>query len=364
VERGTERTDVAKAVGEIDLPALVRAWPDPRPTKAAPGRTQPLGAVADEAFVGNSGHLDFLFFAENGPDMLCRIDAELIYTYVSPRSFTILGWRPDEMVGKHYESFLHPDDVSILREALQAIEQEKAYRPLQLRHRSSAGTWVWLEASGRHVYHEDGTIQDRLVIMRDITERKEEELRLARLALTDGLTGLLNRRAFDEILDREWRRTLREGSQTSLLLLDVDHFKGFNDMYGHQMGDDCLRAVAFAVSSACSRPTDVVARYGGEEIGVILPGLDGAGAATVAERIRAAVESLNIVHDGNGEGSMRVTASIGVATALSRHGGSLRMPESLLIAADAALYRAKHGGRNRVATALLMASKETPAVHP
>jgi diguanylate cyclase (GGDEF)-like protein/PAS domain S-box-containing protein len=317
-----------------------------------------LLATADNISVGSSEHLDMVVFVESGPDMLCRIDPQLVYTYVSPQCLAILGWRPDEMVGKQYESFLHPEDVSTLREALIDIEWGMPYRPLQLRHRSSRGSWVWLEATGRHLHHDDGTIRDRLVVMRDVTDRKEEQLRLAELAMTDSLTGLLNRRAFDEMLALDWQRTMREGSQTSLLLLDVDHFKSFNDLYGHQMGDDCLRAVAIAVRGACVRETDVVARYGGEEIAVILAGLHGDGARKVAERIRAAVETLSIVHEANGESGLMVTVSIGVATALSRDGGSVRMPESLLLAADATLYRAKRAGRNQVATTMLMASKE------
>jgi diguanylate cyclase (GGDEF)-like protein/PAS domain S-box-containing protein len=313
--------------------------------------------------MGSNGHLDFLFFAENGPDIVGRVTPELIYTYVSPQCFDLLGWHPDEMIGQDFMSFLHPDDVPVQQEVVRMVEEEGIYPPPpQVRMRTASGEWLWLEVNGRLIHDESGEMKEHLVIMRDITQRKMEEHRLAELAMTDGLTGLLNRRAFDDIMEREWRRTIREGSQTSLLLLDVDHFKGFNDLYGHQMGDDCLHAIAAAISASCGRPTDVVARYGGEEMAVILPGLDGPGAAIVAERIRAAVEGLDIEHDGNPEGGKRVTISIGVATALARHGGRLRMPESLLVAADAALYRAKHSGRNRVATSLLMASKEMQAV--
>jgi diguanylate cyclase (GGDEF)-like protein len=193
--------------------------------------------------------------------------------------------------------------------------------------------------------------------MRDISERKLLEEKLSRLALTDGLTGLANRRAFDEALEREWKRTAREGSQISLLLLDVDHFKPFNDRYGHQVGDDCLRAVAIAVREAV-RGTDIAARYGGEEIAVILPSTNSVGAVAAAEKVRTAVEALQITHEGNPEGGGWVTASVGAATALSRHGGTMRMPESLLLAADTAMYKAKREGRNRVATALLVAYKE------
>jgi diguanylate cyclase (GGDEF)-like protein len=164
----------------------------------------------------------------------------------------------------------------------------------------------------------------------------------------------LNRRAFDQALDREWKRTLRESSEISLLLLDIDHFKLFNDRYGHMVGDDCLRAVATAVSGAV-RASDIVARYGGEEIAVILPSALLAGAVEVAEKVRSAVAALRLSHEDNLEGGGGLTVSVGVATALARAGGTMRMPESLLLAADNALYKAKHEGRNRVATSLLLA---------
>jgi diguanylate cyclase (GGDEF)-like protein len=174
------------------------------------------------------------------------------------------------------------------------------------------------------------------------------------LALTDGLTGLLNRRAFDEALALEWKRTVRYGSQISLLLLDLDYFKRFNDQYGHLAGDDCLRAVAAAVRGAV-RDTDRVARYGGEEITVILPSTLAAGAAAAAEKIRSAVEALGIRHEGNGKCGGQVTVSIGVATAFVRQSEPMEgMPEALIHAADNAMYKAKREGRNRVVTALLI----------
>jgi diguanylate cyclase (GGDEF)-like protein len=194
------------------------------------------------------------------------------------------------------------------------------------------------------------------VIMRDINESKMQEERLTTQALTDSLTGLANRRAFDRALVREWQRTLRGGSQISLLLLDVDHFKEFNDLYGRRTGDDCLRNVAAAVAGAL-RATDVAARYGGEEIAMILPLTAIAGAVEVAEKIRSAVDALRFPHQGNPAGSGWVTVSIGAAAALSRQGGPInfKMPEGLLLAADRALYKARNEGRNRVATSPLVA---------
>jgi diguanylate cyclase (GGDEF)-like protein len=173
------------------------------------------------------------------------------------------------------------------------------------------------------------------------------------MAMKDGLTGLANRRSFDETLEREWSATSRDGTQMSLLLLDVDHFKLFNDSYGHQVGDDCLRAVAAAVVAAV-RPGDIVARYGGEEMAVILPRADAACAERVAEKVREAIVALALPHAARPQGGT-VTASIGVATAVACIGGTMRMPEALLASADTALYKAKSLGRNRVEAGLLLA---------
>jgi diguanylate cyclase (GGDEF)-like protein len=193
-------------------------------------------------------------------------------------------------------------------------------------------------------------------VLRDVSDRKALEDKLAAQALTDGLTGLANRRAFDEALDRVWRTTVRQGTKMSLLLLDIDFFKGFNDKYGHQVGDDCLRAVAAAVAGALSRPSDLAARYGGEELAVILHDTDGPGAIEVAERIREAIQALRIPHEENHPGNQCISVSIGAATAISLVGGTMNMPAGLLAAADTALYKAKHSGRNRVATGLLLTS--------
>ena len=165
---------------------------------------------------------------------------------------------------------------------------------------------------------------------------------------------IAHRRAFDEALDRVWRDTLRHDAHLSLLLLDLDHFKGLNDHYGHQVGDDCLRAIAVVVMDSAKRPVDVAARYGGEELAVILPGTDQAGASAVAERIRQAIEALELPNPANLEGGERVTASIGAATALSRIGGTNAMPQALLLAADSALYKAKEEGRNCVRSTMVL----------
>jgi diguanylate cyclase (GGDEF)-like protein len=167
---------------------------------------------------------------------------------------------------------------------------------------------------------------------------------LAELARTDGLTGLLNRRGFDESLTREWRRCHRNGKPICLLMLDADHFKAYNDRFGHQAGDGVLRALGACILAHIRRPGDIAARYGGEEFAVVLPDTELHGAGHIAEMIRAGVEALAMPH---ADGWPVVTLSVGVSFAAA---GSFATAEDLLAAADGALYESKATGRNRVTT--------------
>ncbi|NBJ11219.1 sensor domain-containing diguanylate cyclase [Microvirga arsenatis] len=184
----------------------------------------------------------------------------------------------------------------------------------------------------------------------ELRRREAAEAELAVLATTDGLTSLANRRTFDRRLETEWLRAAREKSPVSLLLVDVDQFKAYNDIYGHQAGDSCLQEVARTIAGAARRPADLVARYGGEELVVLLPGVDESGAAVVAEEIRAKVEALTVPHEANAPIGI-LTVSVGSATRVPSLDRSRMGPKDLITLADAALYRAKQGGRNRVATA-------------
>jgi diguanylate cyclase (GGDEF)-like protein len=179
-------------------------------------------------------------------------------------------------------------------------------------------------------------------------ELKQARDQLTRLAITDGLTGLANRRQFDETLLREYARLARHEAELSLLMIDVDHFKAFNDTYGHCKGDDCLRAVARVIADATLRPADLGARYGGEEFACVLPETSAEGANAIAEEIRAKIEMLRIPHACS-TGADHVTVSIGVATTRCLPGGS---PLDLISEADRQLYRAKLGGRNRACSEL------------
>jgi len=300
---------------------------------------------------------DFRMLAESSADMLCRVGPDMRFNYVSPSALRMFGRTPAEMLGHGPDAFVLPEDLPIVIAAMDAGLRDATgdFDAGTARIRRPDGSVRWIEATGHLLRHPTtGLPADTILVLRDITERKDLEQRLAALALTDGLTGLANRRAFDDGLELEWQRTQRAGMPMSLLLLDLDNFKAFNDNFGHQAGDDCLRAVAAAVKATARRPTDIAARYGGEELAVILPNTDLAGATAMAEKIRAAIADLALPHPGNPEGGGYMTASLGAATALSCAGGTLTMPSALLMAADTALYKAKNSGRNRVASALLL----------
>ncbi|WP_293699858.1 MULTISPECIES: diguanylate cyclase [unclassified Sphingopyxis] len=177
------------------------------------------------------------------------------------------------------------------------------------------------------------------------------------MAMRDGLTGLANRRAFDEALESQWQRTSAAKSQISLLLIDIDHFKEFNDAHGHQVGDDCLRSVGAALQSSLTGSGGLLARYGGDELAIVLGDADSRSAALTSESARAAVEALEIPHGATTSGV--VTISIGAATAFARDGGSVAMPHALLASADRALYMAKEAGRNCCRTTLIFAKTAT-----
>lgn len=167
---------------------------------------------------------------------------------------------------------------------------------------------------------------------------------LEQLALQDGLTGLANRRCFDTVVSKEFSRAVRNGTSISLIMIDVDNFKQYNDIYGHTAGDECLRRVSAAVASAVQRPCDLIARYGGEEFVVLLPGIDKAGARCVAENIRKRVGSLTLEHSGSRAGFITISAGVDYSAYVDANS----KPIHLIEGADQALYYAKSQGRNQV----------------
>jgi diguanylate cyclase (GGDEF)-like protein len=197
--------------------------------------------------------------------------------------------------------------------------------------------------------------QAPLVVARVQTQLRLKALtdELRRAALTDALTGVANRRCFDEWLHREGQRAWRQAEPLSLAMIDIDHFKAYNDHFGHPAGDVCLRRVAEALQTVVRRPADLVARYGGEEFALLLPRTDAAGARHVGEAVVAAVQALHLPHPDSPLGA-QVSVSVGIATVLGRHspGEGRPMPSTALVAAaDQALYQAKHDGRARCVAA-------------
>lgn len=307
--------------------------------------------------------LKLQLLAEHSTDVIVLTDVAANRLYVSPAVREVLGYTPEEFAQLDFSDYMHPEDRE--RVAAELSQHARTGDRVSTTYRAfrKDGREIWLEAvictfesdELRHLADPEKGLfvggpsgrEGRVVTLRDITRRKRTEEALAQanselasLVWKDPLTGLGNRRRFDEALAEEWDRCLRAGQPLSVVMVDVDWFKAFNDRYGHQQGDYRLIAVAGAISDSLFRPRDVAVRYGGEEFAVILPatGVDEAG--LVAERIR---ENVMRIDPGPGvrEG---VTASLGVAGAVPLSRGRA---EDIVKAADDALYTSKREGRNR-----------------
>ena len=293
--------------------------------------------------------------AEHSSDVIALVKPDMTFSYMSGSAERLFGRMPSDVIGCPVFEFVVREDLPILAEATRIVMSGGATgSTVTVRVIRGDGSLIWVEVASRLVGSTpSGKPGDRAVVMRDVSQRKVLEDELRTMAMKDGLTGIANRRAFDESLSSEWQRTVVAKSQLSLLLVDIDDFKMFNDAHGHQVGDDCLRSVAAALLTIAERPGDVVARYGGEELAIVLPGCDRGCAANIAENVRAAVEALQIPH-GIEVGGV-ITVSVGAATALARDGGTAEMPQTLLSSADRALYLAKGAGKNCCRSTLLLA---------
>lgn len=269
------------------------------------------------------------------------LDPELRVVSANPGFVRITGHPADEAIGKVAPLF--DDDADALQQVRTRLQAGTHWDGTLLARRANGDRFP-LEASVDRVHDGDGRVQHYVMVFRDVTVQKQLEDRLRELSATDGLTLLANRRSFDEALEREWHLATRHGEPVSLIMIDIDHFKPYNDLYGHGAGDRCLQQVATAIAAGVRREGALVARYGGEEFAVILPRTDTAAAQEVAESLRRRVESLGIAHAGNPDGS-RVTVSMGISTRTPPQTADF---EDLMQSADQALYRAKEGGRNGV----------------
>jgi len=290
---------------------------------------------------------DFRLLAEESSDMVMRIGFDERILYVSPACLKIVGWSAEQLTGTPALAGVNPEDLPHVRDTVHQLKQgELEETKLIYRTRHSGGGEIWLESALRATRDAvTGRISGVVAISRDMTEHKDLEAKLSTLASQDGLTGLANRRHFDELLQTEWRRAAGDATPLSLLMVDIDNFKKFNDQYGHQAGDACLKAVARVLSAEARRPGDLAARYGGEEFILLLPNTDEVGCASVAARLRESLAALNIPHALNLP-TQRVTLSAGGATGWPGADAANNHP-SLVAAADRALYAAKHSGRDR-----------------
>ncbi len=284
---------------------------------------------------------------ESSRDTILRLRLDGTLRYVSPSIEELLGYRPSELTGAAGASLVDSRDVMVVERAMGRLRGGAEHASATYRCCRKDGSEVWIESLFRLIRDPHSHApSEAIASCRDVTRRMRTEADLARSAATDGLTGLANRRRFDEALGLEWRRAHRENTFIAVMLLDADCFKAFNDSYGHLAGDAALQMIAGSIAATIRRPGDLGARYGGEEFAVVMPNTDEAGAAMIAERVREAVAGAAMPHRGGPAGV--VTVSIGVAAQLVYDDDT---PETLLHAADQALYRAKHRGRNQVVVA-------------
>jgi diguanylate cyclase (GGDEF)-like protein/PAS domain S-box-containing protein len=281
-----------------------------------------------------------------------RIDwSTMKFTYVGPQIQELLGWSPESWATVNdWAERMHPEDRErvvnfCVSQSKAGVDHEADYRALK-----SDGDYVWIR-DVVHVVRSGDQVEALIGFMFDISARKraeQEMLRLQRelelLSYSDGLTNAANRRMFDMVFEREWASARRTGKPLSLILLDLDYFKEYNDNYGHLAGDECLRRVARLLGEVARRPRDLVGRYGGEEFVVLLPETDAHAAEVIAENCRRLVADARIPHPRS-KAANTVTASFGVASIVpSEHDDA----KSFLQQVDKLLYRAKDAGRNKV----------------
>ncbi|MES2757442.1 MAG: sensor domain-containing diguanylate cyclase [Pseudomonadota bacterium] len=285
-----------------------------------------------------------------------RIDwATMRFTYIGPQIEELLGWSPSSWLSVNdWADRIHEEDRQktvdfCVAQSQQGVDHEADYRAL-----TRDGDHVWIRDVVHVVRREDGSVESLVGFMFDITARKQAEdkiLQLQRelevLSYRDSLTRVANRRMFDTMYPVEWAKARATGEPLSLVVIDIDYFKQYNDHYGHVQGDDCLRRVAQAMDEAASRSRDLCARLGGEEFVLLLPATDEEAARNVAERCRKLLANTAIPHARSGVGRL-VTVSMGVGTIVP---GAQDNAEVFLDRIDRRLYQAKSAGRDRMCEA-------------
>jgi len=274
------------------------------------------------------------------------------YAYVGPQIETLLGWPQDSWKSVNdWAERMHPDERDsvvnfCVAQSEAGIDHEADYRAL-----SKDNGYVWIREVVHIERNAHGEVESLIGFMFDITERKKTEEKmvalqkeLEALSFKDGLTHIANRRRFNTSLEQEWETARQKRQPLSILMFDIDYFKQYNDLYGHIPGDQCLTDVAQTLSLALDGPRDLVARFGGEEFVVLLPGADASVAWKVAERCQRMVQNKAITH-AKSPFDQKLTVSIGVGTTVPRDGME---PSAFIEAVDRQLYAAKKNGRNRI----------------
>ena len=273
------------------------------------------------------------------------------FAYVGPQIEQLLGWKPESwMTVNDWADRMHPDDRAwvvefCVSQSQKGVDHEADYRAL-----SASGEYVWIRDVVHVVRNAAGEPEALIGFMFDISERKKTEEKLLVMqkqledySFRDGLTGVSNRRKFDAVLDEEWTLARRNTQPLSLILIDIDFFKQYNDEYGHVQGDECLTRVGQALGTVINRPRDLLARYGGEEFVLVLPATDEAAAHRISERVRQALFKAQIPHAASSVGQL-LTVSQGVGTIIPSSTDTLMQ---FIDAVDRRLYRAKQSGRDR-----------------
>lgn len=348
--------NVSRAKHEVLAGWRAVAWTEFSVVAAAALAIGSLGwRMAGQVRARQRAEARYKLLADHSSDAIVCAGLDGRRRYVSPSFTAMTGWRGEEVLDRDLRDHVHPEDRDRLAEALGRLQAGADSVVCSYRHLRKDGTAIWVEERCRLASARRRGAPEYIGNMRDVTERKTLEDRLTAanadltaLSATDGLTGLANRRHFDQALAREWDRAAREQRPLSLLLLDADHFKAYNDMHGHPAGDEVLRTIASCVRAGLQRTADLGARYGGEEFAVLLPGTDLDGAMLVADQIRGAVAACAVPHRGAASGT--VSVSLGAASTVPRVGASAA---SLVEFADSALYEAKRRGRNRTEARLL-----------
>ncbi|MGO4889909.1 diguanylate cyclase [Anaerobacillus sp. MEB173] len=293
----------------------------------------------------------YRFITENSTDLIAILTTNGNYDYVSPACLTLLGYRSEEIIGQSVLDFLPSEDVAHGQKLIEEAHELLGYLRLTHRFQQKNRGYIWLETIAKRLENRQGELEFILVISRDITERMDKEHRLVakskelqHLSFVDGLTKIPNRRAFDKAFRKEWTRCKRRQTPLSLIMIDIDYFKEYNDHYGHLAGDDCLRKIASSLKDGLYRADDFIARYGGEEFVVLLPETNAEGAILVVEKLLEYIRELTIPHCKSDVSNV-ITASAGLATIMPIDEMDM---EDLILYADQALYRAKRSGKNQV----------------